>query len=76
MAKIEWVREGLEVKTDAMRTGLEGKIDAVRKNRDDVKQSVAEIIVSIESLRVWALRLYIGLAASLLLVLAHGFKSL
>jgi hypothetical protein len=50
------------------------KIDAVRKDLDGEKQFLAEIKVSIGSLKVWPLRLYIGRAASLLLVMAHGFK--
>jgi hypothetical protein len=45
------------------------KIDvrSIRDKVDDVKDSIA-------SAKVWALVLYIGLAATLLYVMAHGFK--
>jgi len=68
------MRSELEIELETTRTGLASKIDAVRKDLDGVKQSVAQTKVSIGSLKVWGLRLFIDLAASLLLVMAHGFK--
>jgi hypothetical protein len=57
------VRKEVTVKIDE----LGGRIDAVRGELFIVKESIA-------SLKVWALGLYAALAASLLLVMARGFK--
>lgn len=50
----------MQIRMDSAQKELAGKID-------DVKDSLGQA-------RVWALRLYIGLAGALLLVIAHGFK--
>ncbi len=52
--------EKLDAKAETLRTELTGKIDALKD--------------SLASAKVWALVLYIGLAAAMLLTMAHGFK--
>jgi predicted nucleic acid-binding Zn-ribbon protein len=59
--------DGLSERTDKKIDELGGRIDAVRGDLFIVKESIA-------SLKVWALGLYVALAASLLLVMARGFK--
>ena len=69
--KVDTLRVDLTGRTDAVRADLTGAIDRLRSELtgkiDAVKDSVA-------SAKVWALVLYIGLAAAILLTMAHGFK--
>ena len=52
--------ERVQVRMDSAQKELAEKIDGVKDSLGQAKE--------------WALRLYIGLAATLLLVIAHGFK--
>ncbi|HVS25254.1 MAG TPA: hypothetical protein VMU03_16110 [Gammaproteobacteria bacterium] len=74
-----------DAKIDALANGMRSDMAAVKGDvaavKDDVaalKGSVAESIaahkVSIADARVWALVLYLALAATLLGVLARGFR--
>lgn len=61
-----------EVKADVRRLddkldGLRDKIDALRDNIDAVKDSIA-------AAKIWALMLYITLAAGMLATLARAFQ--
>ncbi len=70
-AKLDGFEQRLTAKIDAMGQSLTGKIDAMEQNLigriDALRDEFA-------SAKVWALGLYFGLAASMLLVMAKGFK--
>ncbi len=48
--------------------------DELIKRTDEARKELLEVRESIASARLWALSLYIALAAGLLLVIARGFK--
>ncbi len=61
----------LENKVDGLKDQLENKIDELK---DQLKDGLAGIGQQIASMKVWAMGLYAGLAAALLLIMARGFK--
>jgi hypothetical protein len=73
-AKIDGVHVDLTGKIEALGERTDGKIDELGGRIDAVRLEVFVVKESIVSLKVWALGLYAALAASLLLVMARGFK--
>jgi chromosome segregation ATPase len=79
--KIEGVEQKLTEKIEGVREDLTQKIEGVRvdltqKNsslREDLTQKIDAVRQDIAAAKVWAMGLYIALAASLLFVMAKGF---
>jgi chromosome segregation ATPase len=76
--KIEGVRTDLNGKIDGVRTDLTAKIDGVRTDLtakiDKLADAINDLSQAVASMKVWTITLYAGLAASLLYVMAKGFK--
>lgn len=70
--------EGVNARFDTLEQRLNAKIDGNRLLADDAFNSLRDKIEALQrqfsSAKVWALGLYVGLAASMLLVMAKGFK--
>ena len=64
--KIDSVNKTLTDKIESVNKTLTEKIDGLKDKFDDLKGEMA-------SMKVWAIGLYVALAASLLFVMAKGF---
>ncbi len=72
--RIDSVRDELARRIEAVRDELSRRIDSVGDKIDAVREELYAVKASIASAKIWALSLYIALAAALLLVMARGFK--
>ena len=70
--KVEHIQSDVsEIKADIRR--LDAKIDGVRDLVGTVKDRILEVKDSVNSLKIWAIWLYMGLAAGLFSAMAGGF---
>jgi predicted nuclease with TOPRIM domain len=70
-ARVYQLEEKLTAKIDGVHTDLTTKIDGVRT---DLTTKIEAIKDKLNSMAIWAMTLYVGLAGGLLFVMAKGFK--
>jgi hypothetical protein len=60
-------------RTENLRKDLSARIEGLSDKVDNLRGELSGVRESISSVKVWAVLLYVALAGSLFLVMAHGF---